>query len=101
MGLIRGCHCARKVIAVVVRQYKVSIFSAAKLTPHEVTTPSRENESRAPDTVAPVSILELLERVELEGTYVWFSPFGDANQDTAEKTTMKARPTTRLQLGRH
>jgi len=31
-------------------------------------------------------------------TYVWFSPLGLANHDTAEKTTMKTMLTSRLHL---
>jgi hypothetical protein len=27
------------------------------------------------------------------GTYTWFSPFGDRNQDATERATMTMRPT--------
>jgi hypothetical protein len=51
-GSIKGCHCAKKVIAVITRQPADKRNDGCKRTPHDITACEAENERAAPDTVA-------------------------------------------------
>lgn len=100
-GAIRGCHCARNVIATIKSQ-RTGYFSGQNdeiRTPHEIASWKRKDETASPNTVHQIRqhCYYPTKNIDREN-YVWLSPLGEKNHAQRLARTTKIKPMITLAL---